>query len=551
MLVRYAAAGICFIFLWSCSFQQTKTPNVQRVVVIGVDGMSPSGIRGAHTPVLDELMKDGAYTFQARSVLPSSSSSNWASMIMGADTEQHGITSNGWEPDSHTLPAVAQGNGPGFPTIFMLLADQRPNAIAGAVYDWDGFGRLFHKGDVDFDMDGNHEDDTVDKAIAVILEKHPDLIFVHLDHVDHAGHTFGHGSAEYYQAVSEADSLIGQIVDAVRASAEMDNTLFVVSADHGGLGTGHGGESLAEMQIPFILYGESVKKGYAIKETVYQYDNAATVAFALGLEQPQAWIGRPVKGAFVGFETPELRYTSPQLLAGPVILPTSQGFTPAGGLFVDTLATLQIANPNIIGDIRYTLDGSTPSSTSGFLYEKPVELVKSVQVRSAIFQDGNPVSSVSEAFFRYVTAEKGNGVHIEVFHHDDMERLPNFDSLKPVSLGMVYEFGSSLLDTLTRQEHVAIRLTTNIRIDSAGDYTFYLRSDDGSRLYIDDSEIINNDGDHGVLERSGALTLTPGWHALRVDYFNGGGGHYLDVWVKGPKNTKQPLPPHWLFLNRN
>lgn len=551
VLVRYAAAGVFFIFLWSCSFQEVQTPNVQHVVVIGVDGMSPDGILKSNTPVLDELMKEGAYTFQARSVLPSSSSSNWASMIMGADTEQHGITSNGWEPDSHTLPAVVQGNGPGFPTIFTLLANQRPDAVAGAVYDWDGFGRLFHKADVDFDIDGDHEDDTLEKAIGIILEKQPDLTFVHLDHVDHAGHTFGHGSTEYYESVSKADSLIGKLVEAVRDTEGMENTLFVVSADHGGVGTGHGGESPAEMQIPFILYGKAVKKGYVIQETVYQFDNAATVAFALGLKQPQAWIGRPVKGAFIGFDAPELRYTSPQLLPAPVILPTAKGFAPAGGLFVDTLVTLQIVNPNGTEEVRYTLDGTTPTSTTGFVYEEPIVLANSAQVKTILFQEGNPVSAESEAFFRYVSAEEGNGVHVEVFQQDEMERLPNFDSLKPVSLGMVYEFGSSLLDTLTRQEHVAIRLTTNIRIESGGNYTFYLRSDDGSRLFIDDSEIIDNDGDHGVLERSGALVLNPGWHTFRVDYFNGGGGHYLDVWVKGPKITKQPLPPHWLFLNRN
>lgn len=71
--------------------------NMKHMVVIGVDGMSPNGIDKANTPNLDILIKSGAHSFKAQSVLPSSSSPNWASMIMGASPAEHGITSNDWE----------------------------------------------------------------------------------------------------------------------------------------------------------------------------------------------------------------------------------------------------------------------------------------------------------------------------------------------------------------------------------------------------------------------------------------------------------------------
>ena len=66
----------------------------------------------------------------------------------------------------------------------------------------------------------------------------------------------------------------------------------------GGIKTGHGGKTLREMEIPFIISGKNVRKGMEIKESMMQYDTAAMIAYILGLKQPQSWIGRPVKTVF-------------------------------------------------------------------------------------------------------------------------------------------------------------------------------------------------------------------------------------------------------------
>ena len=103
------STALALLILVACNTKDEPELGIKHIVVIGIDGMSPNGIQNAKTPVLDSLIKNGASTFQARSVLPSSSSSNWASMLMGAATEQHGITSNGWEVNDYTLPAVVSG----------------------------------------------------------------------------------------------------------------------------------------------------------------------------------------------------------------------------------------------------------------------------------------------------------------------------------------------------------------------------------------------------------------------------------------------------------
>ncbi|HET7119194.1 MAG TPA: PA14 domain-containing protein, partial [Hanamia sp.] len=87
-----------------------------------------------------------------------------------------------------------------------------------------------------------------------------------------------------------------------------------------------------------------------------------------------------------------------------------------------------------------------------------------------------------------------------------------------------------------------------IDLDSPGKYTFYTESDDGSKLYIDGNEVVNNDGSHGVISNSGDIELTKGGHAIRVEYFNSLGGFWLDAYYKGPDLCKQIIPANKLFL---
>ena len=139
---------------------------------------------------------------------------------------------------------------------------------------------------------------TVERSVAFIKARKPTLAFIHLDHVDHAGHASGHGSKEYYEATSRADVLIGMIVEALEQSGMLKSTVIIVTADHGGVGKGHGGESLAELEIPWIIAGPGVRAGVELKSPVNTYDTASTVLYVLGVKQPSVWIAKPVLEAF-------------------------------------------------------------------------------------------------------------------------------------------------------------------------------------------------------------------------------------------------------------
>jgi len=524
---------------------QDKPYIVNHVIIVGVDGMSPNGIQNANTPNMDFMMKNGSYSFHARAVLPSSSSSNWSSMIMGAGTEVHGITSNDWGTEDYTLPPVITGMEKIFPTIFGILRQQKPKSEIGAVYHWDGFGRLFEKSAVNYDYAAKDQYDTAIKTAEYIKAKKPNFTFVQLDHVDGAGHGYGHGSHEYFKAVSLADSLIGIIFKAAEDAGIGDDRLFIVTSDHGGIGFGHGGETLDEVEIPFLLYGKGVKKNHIIKLPVYTYDNASTVAFAFGLEQPYAWTGRPVKTAFEGFADPIISNEKP-VVPQPIIYPPKKFYSPAGGLFVDQDATVEIKYADADSDVRYTIDGLEPNNNSP-LYSKPFVLSKSAIVKAKTFKKDGSESPTVSGYFRIVKSNGGNGIKYSYYEIDKRPPvLPVFESMTPIRTGKAFEFRLDQLEH--RNEEFAVVFEAFLKIDTEGDYKFYTLSDDGSKLYIDGKEIVDNDGDHGTLERSGGIKLTKGMIPIKVKYFNGGGGSWLDVFYKGPGIEKQIITADKLYL---
>lgn len=269
------------------------------VVLIGVDGMGGYAFPKANTPNIKALMAEGAYTFKARCVMPSSSSQNWASMIMGAPPKNTKIPRNGFSMARATGSSFCgRPKGRLFPSIYTILREQKTYAKIVVLHHWDDYARLVEDKDLTIRKHTKTEDSTALAAIDVINNNMPDLLFLHFDHVDHAGHTVGHDTPGYYDAVAKADSLIGLVIKALKAKGIYDETAIIVTADHGGKGKGHGGPSNAERNIPWILKAPGVKANFAITDNVNTYDTAATLAYLLSLTQPECWKGKPVMQAF-------------------------------------------------------------------------------------------------------------------------------------------------------------------------------------------------------------------------------------------------------------
>lgn len=87
-----------------------------------------------------------------------------------------------------------------------------------------------------------------------------------------------------------------------------------------------------------------------------------------------------------------------------------------------------------------------------------------------------------------------------------------------------------------------------IDISKKNIYTFYLRSNDGSRLFIDNKEVINFDGLHGSSFKSGRIKLSKGRHPIKLEYFQAGGGKGLELYFESSEIEKQLIPSDMLFI---
>lgn len=127
-------------------------------------------------------------------------------------------------------------------------------------------------------------------------------------------------------------------------------------------------------------------------------------------------------------------------------------------------------------------------------------------------------------------------------------KLPDFRKLKPAKTGRVSNFTLSPRD---QNDYFAFAFDGNIKIDNAGDYYFYTYSDEGTKLYINDKLVTNNDGLHTSVVKYGKVNLSKGSHKIRVEYFENKAGEQLYVSYKGPGVALQEIPKSRLSTGNN
>jgi len=302
-LAGFAMLACCFL---ACTSGVKQVPEKEKnlpkhVILVGFDGWSSHSLNnGADMLTVRGLMADGASDLKSRSVLPSSSAVNWASMFMGSGPELHGYTE--WGSRVPELPSRVIGNYEIFPNIFGLYREKAPEAEIGFVYEWEGVKYVVDTLAMNYVQQAPMKEETPDGctpfAVNYIKEKKPNLLAVIYDQPDGAGHGNGWTSPEYYAKINHLDQCLSQIIQATKDAGIIDETVFIVTSDHGGIDKGHGGKTMQEMERPLIFYGKGIKKGHVIPESTMIYDIASTIAYLLDVNQPQVWTGRPVMSIF-------------------------------------------------------------------------------------------------------------------------------------------------------------------------------------------------------------------------------------------------------------
>jgi len=471
-------------------------------------------------------------------------------MFYGAGPEISGPAIWHWNGESYMrnidiAPVVMTENGR-FPNIFRVMRDQRPDAEIGAIYDWWAIRLMFEPEMLSLYETKPNSPEVAKRAAEYIREKKPNFLFVQLDDVDGQGHRNGFSSPRYIQSIEEADAQVQEIVDAVRDAGIAHRTMFMIISDHGGIYSSHGDASWEEITVPLIFSGAGVKKNYEIRQQIYVFDVAACVAFALGLQAPYEWTGRPAKAAFEGFDEPEHQWDGWALLPPPIFPPEDR---PHGRLFVDQPAEIVInMPPGAEGVIRYTTDGRIPDRDSE-VYSSPFTVDQSTVITAKLFGEKGESPHVI-ASYRTASSEAGNGLNVKIYQQPVMREMPDFRSLRPAGEGFSYEFSLHRpeLQDLLRQygQNYAATFSGRLRIEEDGIYIFQLHSRDGSKLHVGSELVINKSG-LGESTDTGRIELKAGDHPIRLEFFRNGSGGTITLWYEGPGIPRQIVPADKLF----
>lgn len=263
-----------------------------KLLLIILDACRPDGLAQANTPHLDSLWQTGAYTWSARSVMPSVTLPAHMSMFRCVPPEKHGVGA-----DNVFLPGAAV-----FPS-FIDVAKQAGLHTA-MFYSWEQLRDLAAPGSLDMSFcraarSGQDSDTPVALAAAAyVADEQPDLCVLYMGDIDLTGHACGWMSPEYIAAIEANDRAIGRVLDTLQTHRLRDQYTILALADHGGHDHTHGTDAPEDMTIPWILNGAGVKRGHAIQTPLGICDTAATIAHLLNLPRPSVWEGQAVYDAF-------------------------------------------------------------------------------------------------------------------------------------------------------------------------------------------------------------------------------------------------------------
>jgi len=233
---------------------------------------------------------------------------------------------------------------------------------------------------------------------------------------------------------------------------------------------------------------------------------------------------------------------------GVYCAPAEVTITPEARVFIgQTTVALDADLPGQA--IHYTLDGSAPSAQSP-AYDGPITIDETCTLRAVAVTEAGTVSPLvaSVELVGYDAADLKESVvfvrepdaGLSVARYEGgWQTLDQMADREPVSSGTCESFE---INELTRNDHAALAFTGFVNIPEDGIYEFFTSSDDGSRLYIGDELVADNDGLHGMVEASGQVGLRAGYHPIRVEYFNATGGKGLEVHWAGPGIEKQAVP---------
>lgn len=223
----------------------------------------------------------------------------------------------------------------------------------------------------------------------------------------------------------------------------------------------------------------------------------------------------------------------------------------------------RVRNPEKV-EIRYSLNGKDPHPKSGTLYKRPIKISTNCTLIAIATNPANGATARAEVRFEKAKSraperpgKKANALTYEVFRgqfkncRDMMSRIGEPDA-KGIAMGPDLQ---AVIEDETNPEPLPLLsdfglvFTGFVDLPAEGVYTFFLRSSDGSRLFIGDQLVTDCDGIHGAVEKMGRIGLREGTHPVRIEYFKSAAATrpLLEVSIDGPVMRKTKIPDMILF----
>jgi len=278
----------------------------KRVVMIGVDGAG-AFFKDADTPNIDRIFADGAVSYEVLTAKPTISAECWGSMLIGVTAQCHRKTNFNCDFEPYDENSC-------FPSVFRVIRENMPEAVLASFNNYNGINKGLIENNIGVLKVNASDAELTDKICDYLAENDPTFLFCQFDEVDGAGHRFDYGSPEFMEKMHITDQYIGRIYESCKKRGFLEDTLFIVNADHGGWKKAHGGLHDQEKYVMVAACGKTVEKG-VIQEMEIR-DCAAIILYALGLEAPDTWTARVPSGLFSGVtagERPvyEIEYDNP------------------------------------------------------------------------------------------------------------------------------------------------------------------------------------------------------------------------------------------------
>jgi len=266
-----------------------NSPRAKHVFIISFDGGKPSVMQESRMPVLQNLLKSAAFTWEAKTIMPSITLPSHTSMLTGVEPSKHKILWNDWEPERGMLTV---------PTIFALGSKQK---LKTAMFV--GKSKFLHlfvpKTVKEFSFPAYAAKTVAQLAAEHIVAAKPNLCFIHFADSDGAGHEFGWGTPQQKQAFADEDEALAMVLAAIKRAGIEQDSVVILTADHGGHDKTHGLDIPEDRLIPWIAWGKGVVPGKQLAGPISTCDTAATALWLAGVPLPTSLDGKPVTEAFL------------------------------------------------------------------------------------------------------------------------------------------------------------------------------------------------------------------------------------------------------------